>query len=158
DLAAAWTDLHTWTKAAATEQSAAVATAQQEATAARAERAQHFGVLFARAQKLRVDSRANDLDGLRDDVLEQGRDARNELQRIDHALEQSRKVAEELAAAREEHDVADLLGSRLRSDRFEKWVLVEALEILVGAASEILFSLSNGQYSLRSSTDDEFVV
>ena len=85
-------------------------------------------------------------------------DARNELQRIDDALEQSRKVAEELRAAREEYEVADLLGSRVRSDRFEKWLLVEALGILVEAASANLEALSSGQYSLRSGGDDEFVV
>ena len=88
-------------------------------------------------------------------MLEDGRDARNELQRIDEALDQTKKLDEEIAAAREDHDVADLLGSRLRSDRFEKWLLVEALDVLVGAASATLYELSSGQYSLRSSAEDE---
>ena len=51
-----------------------------------------------------------------------------------------------------------MLGVRLRSDRFEKWLLVEALDSLVQAASALLFDLSAGNFSLRSSDDDEFVV
>jgi exonuclease SbcC len=50
------------------------------------------------------------------------------------------------------------LGARLRSDRFEKWLLVEAVDALVAAASSMLFALSAGSYSLRSSEEDEFVV
>ena len=84
---------------------------------------------------------------------------RNDLQRIDDGLEQSRKVAEELRAAPcEEYEVADLLGSRLRSDRFEKWLLVEALDTSWRRLPPTHEALSSGQYSLRSGGDDEFVV
>jgi exonuclease SbcC len=158
DLAAAWTALAEWSATAQTEQRSIAGTASKSLEQARTERATTFGALLERARALHVETRAKDLAGLRDDVLEHGRDARNELQRIDDVLEQSRKVAEERRAAREEHEVADLLGSRLRSDRFEKWLLVEALDVLVEAASANLEALSSGQYSLRSSGDDEFVV
>ncbi len=131
---------------------------RESADTARAQRAEAFGALRDRAQALGVDRPAADLGALRDAVLEDGRDARNELQRIDEALDQTKKLDEEIAAAREDHDVADLLGSRLRSDRFEKWLLVEALDVLVRAASATLYELSSGQYSLRSSAEDEFVV
>ncbi len=158
DLAAAWSAFSEWSATARADQRSAASAAAKALEQARADRAVAFGALFEQARALRVDTRAKDLAAFRDDVLEHGRDARNELQRIDDALEQSRKVAEELGAAREEHEVADLLGSRLRSDRFEKWLLVEALDILVEAASANLEALSSGQYSLRSGGDDEFVV
>ena len=158
DLATSWTALGEWTKGARAAERSAGAAAARSAETARAQRADAFGALRDRALVLGVDRPAADLGALRDAVLEDGRDARNELQRIDEALDQTKKLDEEIAAAREEHDVADLLGSRLRSDRFEKWLLVEALDVLVGAASATLYELSSGQYSLRSSAEDEFVV
>ncbi|GIU90174.1 MAG: nuclease SbcCD subunit C [Acidimicrobiia bacterium] len=51
-----------------------------------------------------------------------------------------------------------MLGDLMRSDRFQKWLLAEALEVLVAEASSTLFALSSGQFSLRYSADDEFVV
>jgi exonuclease SbcC len=158
DLAAAWTEFATWAEAAHAEQDAAVATATAAATEARADRHATFERFREDARRLDIDTTAEDLTELRDDVLEQGRDARNELQRIEDALEQSRKITEEMQAAHEEHEVATLVGNRLRSDRFEKWLLAEALGALVGAASQNLYALSAGQYSLRSSDEDEFVV
>jgi exonuclease SbcC len=50
-----------------------------------------------------------------------------------------------------------MLATHMRADRFERWVLVEAIELLVDAASQTLAALSAGQYSLRYS-DEEFVV
>jgi exonuclease SbcC len=158
DLASAWGTFAEWSATARAEQRGTASAAAKALELARTERAVAFDTLLEWARALRIETRAKDLAALRDDVLEHGRDARNELQRIDDALEQSRKVAEELRAAREEHEVADLLGSRLRSDRFEKWLLVEALDILVSAASANLEALTSGQYSLRSGGDDEFVV
>ena len=158
DLAASWTALKEWANTARAAERSEGARAAKAADAARAARAEAFGVLRDRALALGVERMVKDLAALRDTVLEHGRDARNELQRIDEALDQSRKLDEEIAAAREEHDVAELLGSRLRSDRFEKWLLVEALDVLVTAASATLYELSSGQYSLRSSAEDEFVV
>ena len=108
--------------------------------------------------ELGVETKAENLAALRDAVIEHGQNARNEVQRIDDAIEQSRKLEHEIRIAREEHEVAEMLGVRLRSDRFEKWLLVEALDSLVQAASALLFDLSAGNFSLRSSDDDEFVV
>jgi exonuclease SbcC len=158
DLMASWLALTAWAGDERTRQERVVGAAANEVERARAARREILGQLSERARGLEVESRAKDLAALRDDVLEQGRDARNELHRIDEAMEQSRKLTEELGAAREEFDVADLLGTCLRSDRFEKWLLVEALETLVQAASANLHELSGGEYSLRSSDDGEFVV
>jgi DNA repair protein SbcC/Rad50 len=158
DLAASWSAMQQWCVTARAAQYEERGRAAQAVEVARAARTEAFGALHERGTELGVNSRVKDLAALRDAVLELGRDARHELQRIDDALDQARKLDEEIAAAREDHLVADLLGSRLRSDRFEKWLLVEALDLLVSSASATLYELSSGQYSLRSSPDDEFVV
>ena len=44
--------------------------------------------------------------------------------------------------------MAEELGRHLRADRFEKWILDEALQRLVAGATEILRELSGGAYSL----------
>ena len=98
------------------------------------------------------------LQGLRDAVIEHGTNARNELLRIDEAIERATKLREQVDAARADHDVARLLGELLRSNRFERWMLTEALDVLVDAASKTLYALSQGRYSLGSNDDEEFVV
>jgi len=60
--------------------------------------------------------------------------------------------AEELraadATAREAEQVAHDLAQHLNADRFEKWVLDETLQRLVGGATAILGELTGGTYSL----------
>lgn len=56
-----------------------------------------------------------------------------------------RQRVEELA---EQEAVARKLGHLLRSDGFEGWLMQSALEQLAGGATERLFELSGGQYSL----------
>lgn len=98
------------------------------------------------------------LRGLRDAVVEYGTNARHALDRIEEAIERAAKLREQVAAARADHDVARLLGELLRSNRFERWMLAEALDVLVHSASTTLFALSQGRYSLGSNDDEEFVV
>jgi exonuclease SbcC len=158
DLVASWAALQNWAKQERTTQLGGAAAARKEQERLRAERAGAVARFLDRARLLAVQTSATDLAALRDAVLEHGRDARHELQRIEEAIEQAQKLEAEIVAAGEEREVAELLGSLLRSDRFEKWLLVEAIDALVRAASSILFALSAGGYSLRSSDDDEFVV
>jgi exonuclease SbcC len=158
DLLGSWTALQGWAKSERTAQRKFAAAAHEETERLRTARAAALAGHFEEARRLGVTTDATDLAGLRDDVLEHGLEARSELQRIEEAIEHARKLDVEIAAAREEHEVAELLGARLRSDRFEKWLLVEAVDALVATASSMLFALSAGSYSLRSSDDDEFVV
>ncbi len=105
-----------------------------------------------------VSVREPTLRTLREAVFERGTEARHLLVRIDEARDQAAKLREQVAAARADRDVARLLGDLLRSNRFEKWMLAEALDVLVGAASTTLFALSQGRFSLASDADEEFVV
>jgi exonuclease SbcC len=158
DLLGSWTELQTWANSERAAQRKLAVAARKQTERLRHERAAALTGRLDEAARLGVDTTATELAALRDDVLEHGLEARNELQRIEEAIEHARKLDIEIAAAREEHEVADLLGARLRSDRFEKWLLVEAVDALVAAASSMLFALSAGSYSLRSSDEDEFVV
>jgi exonuclease SbcC len=54
--------------------------------------------------------------------------------------------------------VAKTLALHLRSDRFERWLLAEALDALVGGASQILRELSDGQYDLDHDRGEFFVI
>ncbi|HWS44277.1 MAG TPA: SbcC/MukB-like Walker B domain-containing protein, partial [Acidimicrobiia bacterium] len=157
-LAGAWSAFVAW---ATREHASRVS----EQAAARAEHEQLLAARAARVDALVVQARtcgvapeSVTLPGLRDEIIEQGTRARNELQQIDDAQERAAKLREQSAAARTEHEVARLLGDLLRSDRFEKWLLAEALDVLVDAASRTLYALSQGRFSLRSSTEEEFVI
>ena len=79
------------------------------------------------------------------------------LRSIEDALEKADKLRAEVAQAREECDVAEMLAAEMRADRFERWLLAEALDVLVESASHVLLALSGAQYSLRYE-NEEFVV
>jgi exonuclease SbcC len=158
ELGAAWSALVAWARSEREQQLAAGDEARAAAERARSERRSVLDALEARGRALGVAGEGRDLATLRDHVIEHGTNASNELQRIDDAIESARKAREQAAAARTEYEVADLLATQMRADRFEKWLLVEALEVLVAHASETLLALSDRHYSLRYSTDEEFVV
>ena len=68
------------------------------------------------------------------------------------------KLAAEVARHKGEQEVADMLGTLLRSDRFERWLCTEALDSLVAEASETLLQLSGGQYELFRGERNDLVV
>ena len=72
-----------------------------------------------------------------------------EAKRIADGIKESAEIDERgSTTAREDVDVARELARLLRSDRFEQWVVNEALESLVDGASETLEQLSSNQYAL----------
>jgi exonuclease SbcC len=54
--------------------------------------------------------------------------------------------------------VAETLGSLLTARGFERWLIREALDVLVEGASETVRRLSGGQYSLVCDDHNEFLV
>jgi exonuclease SbcC len=86
------------------------------------------------------------------------RDAKAEQKRISDGIKESAKLVKRVAAAREEIGVARELSLVLRSDRFEKWLVNEALERLVLGASDTLELLSGNQYALAVNEGNEFEV
>jgi exonuclease SbcC len=68
------------------------------------------------------------------------------------------KLTGEVAKHRQDQEVADMLGTLLRSDRFERWLCTEALDSLVLEASQTLLQLSNGQYELHRGDRNDLAV
>ncbi len=81
-----------------------------------------------------------------------------EQKRIADGMNESVKLLERIEAVRGEIAVARELSLLLKSDRFEKWLVNEALERLVLGASETLELLSGNQYALAVNEGNEFEV
>ena len=71
-------------------------------------------------------------------------DARRLTERREQAAQLTEKRVEHETAAR----VARSLAGHLRANNFERWLLAEALDLLVDGASRILRELTGGQYEL----------
>jgi DNA repair protein SbcC/Rad50 len=77
-------------------------------------------------------------------------------------LEERRAQADRLRERRATHErdgqVARALAGHLRANNFERWLLEEALDLLVDGGSRILRELSGGQYDLVHDKGEFFVV
>jgi exonuclease SbcC len=144
-LAASWSVLIEWAYDARPEQEARAAQARTRRTEAEEERSGIDTRIRETCAELDVvvDGRAP-----RDAATEAREQARHRAE----SLAKDRARAAELEAQRsglvEQQQVAEELGGHLRANRFEKWILDEALQRLVGGATEILRDLSAGAYSL----------
>src|SRR5690606_5055796 len=70
----------------------------------------------------------------------------------------ARALAEQRAAAEREARVARTLAGHLRANNFERWLVAEALDLLVEGASRILLELTGGQYELCHDKGEFFVI
>ncbi|WP_283016234.1 SbcC/MukB-like Walker B domain-containing protein, partial [Micromonospora noduli] len=77
--------------------------------------------------------------------------------RLHERREQAGTLREQRAGHEREAQVARALAGHLRANNFERWLLAEALDLLVDGASGILRELSSGQYELVHDKG-EFVV
>jgi exonuclease SbcC len=71
-----------------------------------------------------------------------------ELRRLDADIAEAERLRSDHRRATEQQQVADALAGHLAANRFEKWLLDEAVHQLVWAASEIMGELSEGAYAL----------
>ncbi len=85
-------------------------------------------------------------------------EARAERDRIAARRAEAAELVAEHATARENQQVAKMLGDQLRSDRFPRWLVASALDALVSDASESLDVLSGGQFALTHDKGDFLVV
>ncbi|MFI5908655.1 AAA family ATPase [Dactylosporangium sp. NPDC051541] len=155
DLADAWATLHGWTVGEAGRRRAgrpaaqdAVSAAERQVTGVRDELAAAFTAA-----------------GLAAPGGDPARDAAIALERADAArlrIEERRADAARMRQQRDElareAQVAKALAQHLRADRFERWLLAEALDTLVEGASRTLRELSSGQYDLGHEKGEFFVV
>ena len=87
---------------------------------------------------------------------------------LERARAATKRVVERRAQAAEligrqqdeqrDQQVARLLGDLLRSDRFPRWLVAEAVDVLVADASANLAALSSGQFDLTYEDGDFYVV
>ena len=159
ELVEAWDNLVAW--------AASASPTHEAARDAETERANEVGVelvamlvdLRDAATEVGVDARDDpslSVLGQRAAVAE--RDAKAEQTRITKGMKESAKLTKRVAAVRDEIEVARQLALLLKSDRFEKWLVNEALERLVLGASETLELLSGNQYALAVNEGNEFEV
>ncbi|MEV4655813.1 SMC family ATPase [Micromonospora sp. NPDC049301] len=78
--------------------------------------------------------------------------------RLRERREQAGTLREQRAGHEREAQVARALAGHLRANNFERWLLAEALDLLVDGASGILRELSSGQYELVHDKGEFFVV
>jgi exonuclease SbcC len=74
--------------------------------------------------------------------------AQETVRRIEADLAESERLRTEVKAATEQRQVADTLAGHLAANRFEKWLLDEAIHRLVTGASSILGELTGNAYAL----------
>jgi exonuclease SbcC len=79
-------------------------------------------------------------------------------QRLVDRREQARELTEQRAGLLRDHRVAKSLAGHLRANNFERWLLEEALDLLVDGGSRILRELTAGQYELIHDKGEFFVV
>ncbi|BCY14281.1 AAA family ATPase [Actinoplanes sp. L3-i22] len=78
--------------------------------------------------------------------------------RLAERLEQAREQQEQRLVLQLEGRVAKSLSGHLRANNFERWLLEEALDMLVDGASRILRELTGGQYELMHDKGEFYVI
>jgi exonuclease SbcC len=159
DLSVAWTVLATWASAQADDRRGARAVRQSEVHAGEA-------AVVAARDRLRALFQASGVPGPTglggDDfaraaaVAVERADAAH--RRLTERLTEAARLRERRAGYERDAQVAKTLAGHLRADRFERWLLSEALDALVEGASGILRELSGGQYDLGHDKGEFFVV
>ena len=84
--------------------------------------------------------------------------ARAATKRVIERRAQAAELISRQQDAQRDQQVARLLGDLLRSDHFPRWLLTEAVDVLVADASANLAALSSGQFDLTYEDGDFYVV
>ncbi len=155
-LGESWRALAEWAVAEAADR-----TREREATVAVAEAA--LAALTAVAAKLdalvgATMTDAGDAAAYRQATalgVERATAARN---RVLERREQVARLGEQVAQHDKDAQVAKALAQHLRANQFERWLLTEALDALVGGGSAILRELSGGRYDLAHDKGEFLVV
>jgi exonuclease SbcC len=154
DLVGAWTALHAWAVATAEERFGVRDTTLAVAEAALAAITEVSGRL---AELVGQDHGADPAFYRQAAMLAVER-ATAAHERVLERREQAARLGEQLARHERDAQVAKSLAQHLRANQFERWLLTEALDALVGGASRILRELSGGQYDLTHDKGEFFVV
>jgi len=156
DLAAAWATLSGWAAAEAGRRTAA--TAELAGVAGSLQRQFDAAAAGLAGLLAEQDVTADPLTRAPAAVADQRARAEAQLQRIRTDRARAAQLDLQIAAHREDGQVAAMLGNLLRANSFERWLCSEALDSLVREASATLLELSGGQYELDRDDRNDLVV
>jgi exonuclease SbcC len=91
-------------------------------------------------------------------VVEAEAQAGADLRSIQERIDEAHRTRVSLQETRGQAEVARLLAQLLSASGFERWLVSEALDLLVQGASATLLRLSGDQYSLTCDHDGSFLV
>jgi len=159
DLAAAWSALVDWARESARqrEQARDEAAGAVEAAHAETQRARSAVLALFTEAGVAAPAGRGDADLIRAAAVAAER-AGAAWQRLVDRREQARELAEQRAGLLREGRTAKALAGHLRANNFERWLLEEALDLLVDGASRILRELTGGQYDLMHDKGEFFVI
>jgi DNA repair protein SbcC/Rad50 len=155
----AWTQLAAWAASQTASREQQIRVVSAEVGAAQASVARLTGEVSADLAKAGIDLPADAVAaGAASAVataLERAKAATN---RIKERRAEAAELHERQQAAREEQQVAKLLGDLLRADNFQRWLVNAAVDDLVTEASATLSSLSSAQFDLVYDDGDFYVI
>ena len=157
ELAAAWRALADWAGAEANRRGAdrvKLAGAVDAAQAAARGVADRIDALFAAAGLPAVTRGTGPVEAAAVAVA----NAESSLARLEERRAQAERLRERRAGHERDARVARALAGHLRANNFERWLLAEALDLLVDGGSRILRELSGGQYDLVHDKGEFYVV
>jgi exonuclease SbcC len=159
DLSGAWATLVAWAagehgirQAALTEAQTAVTTTHEATVHAFAT----VGALFT-AAGLTPPARGGESELIRAAAVAAER-AEAAWKRLSDRREQARELSEQRMTLQHQGRVAKSLAGHLRANNFERWLLEEALDLLVDGATRILRDLTGGQYELVHDKGEFYVI
>jgi len=156
DLAGAWAALAEWSRGEASAQEE-LAEAQRDAASTAQDQLEAVAAsLNTRCQECEVIVAAG--KPARDAAADALAAAKVQCARIESELAEAQRLRDEGAGHSERAEVARALAGHLAANRFEQWLLDEALQRLAEGASVTLRELSAGQYSLAMDDQRNFVV
>ncbi|MFV2107833.1 AAA family ATPase [Micromonospora sp. LOL_015] len=159
DLAAAWTLLTDWAHQLLAERRTARAEAEARLASSRSAAsgvAADIDALFVAAEL--APPAGADPAGYRQSAALAVQRAQTDHERITERFAQAGELRGRRADQERQAQLARTLAGHLRANNFERWLLVEALDLLVDGASRILRELSCGQYELVHDAGEFFVV
>jgi DNA repair protein SbcC/Rad50 len=156
DLVADWDALVRWGSTARSTQESAADSAAKKAEGHRGAAKEQTQRLIDGCIELNVDV-AGDIVAVLTALAQATTKSKAEVEQIAEAIAESKTLETQIADLSEQAEVASLLRSLLRADRFPEWLVREALELLVEDASTRLRALTNDGFSLALG-EREFMV
>jgi exonuclease SbcC len=152
DLVESWRELASFAAAERKRVAQRSAVDTKAAVAARTAHDAALGRLLERTGTLDVTA-APRLDALTTAVVRAHEQAEVAVRQLEAARIDRARLGADIAAAEARYAVAHELGRHLSSSGFPRWLVTEALDLLVADASALLLRLSDGKYSLVAVDD-----